>query len=472
LAEAIIVDGDDEIADGRDAEENLLVPAGYTYFSQFVDHDLTFETTSSLDLKTSPDPTTLRTPRLDLDCLYGSGPDDQPYMYARDGAKLLPDDPAAKDLVRIPGGDPDYGRAVIGDKRNDENSIVCQIQLAFIKFHNKVVDAYAAKGLRGSDLFTAARNEVRWTYQRIVLEDLLARVVGTPTYDFFTARRKELGDKAYALYTPDKRHGLPLEFAGAAYRFGHSMVRTGYRLNRETKRLIFDGTDGTADSLVGFQPLPAAHVIDTWGRFFPSDDSLPPGAQPMENSTPSEDDNPAPRLQFAYKLDTSLVVPLKRLPRSIGNGSSLALLNLRRGNLFDIQTGQAFASVLGEPALDPKYLVTRKPSGDDFTFVPIDAAFAKQTPLWFYMLAEAQVPTVNLWLEKKADLAEDDFFSGPASSAQLGPVGGRIVLEVFNGLVDADRESFRYAANWQPLIGDKMTMTRLLKFTGLKLDLA
>ena len=81
----------DVFHDGVDGEENLYVPAGYTYLGQFVDHDLTFDTTSSLkplsEDPLQPDPSNLRSPRFDLDCVYGSGPSDQPYMY--EGAKLL-----------------------------------------------------------------------------------------------------------------------------------------------------------------------------------------------------------------------------------------------------------------------------------------------------------------------------------------------------------------------------------------------
>ena len=120
----------DTVKDGPDPEENLLVPAGYTYFGQFIDHDLTFDSTSSLDFSSSSAPSNTRTPRFDLDCLYGDGPDAQPFMY--DGAKLIfkdgpvltgPTDLAGKDLTRN-----SFGRAIIGDKRNDENSIVSQIQ--------------------------------------------------------------------------------------------------------------------------------------------------------------------------------------------------------------------------------------------------------------------------------------------------------------------------------------------------------
>jgi len=481
LAEQMIIE-DNELNDGRDAEENLFVPAGYTYLGQFIDHDLTFDTTSNFD-DLAAKPTNLRTPALDLDCLYGSGPADQPYMYAADGAHLLPAESNARDLLRIPSNNPDYGRAVIGDKRNDENSIVCQIQLAFIKFHNAVVDKLKAQGVAAGDLFDRARAEVRWTYQRIVLEDYLPRVVNSLAYDFFMQRRAELGDAAYTLYTPDRRYALPIEFAGAAYRFGHSMVRTGYRLNTETKKFVFDGSNLITDSLVGFQPLPTAHVIDSWRRFFP-DDSLPPGAKALKNGDPTEGNNPAVRMQWAYKIDTSLVLPLSKLPTSIGGGqapnnlSSLASLNLRRGNLpgFALQDGQTFALVLGEKPLDAKYLVTRGDGATDgsSTFNSIgqaDAAFLQSTPLWFYVLAESQRPIVDAWLEGgKKDLDEDFFFSGPGSATQLGPVGGRILMEVFNGLLDADPRSFRRAgvsSGWQPLIGNKLTFWHLLRFAGL-----
>jgi hypothetical protein len=127
----------DTVKDGADPEENLLLPAGYTYFGQFIDRDLTFDRTSSLNPKDAPDlgqkdrmPSNLRTPRFDLDSVYGDGPDAQPYMYADDGASLIFKDSfenqcqsnfdrAHQDLLRAPNG-----RAIIGDKRNDENSII------------------------------------------------------------------------------------------------------------------------------------------------------------------------------------------------------------------------------------------------------------------------------------------------------------------------------------------------------------
>lgn len=464
LAAMMIID-DTELKDGADAEENLAVPAGYTYLGQFIDHDITLDTTSSF-----ADPaaaaSNMRTPALDLDCLYGAGPQDQPYMYAPDLATLLPADPQATDLTRQGAN----GRAIIGDKRNDENSMVCQIQLAMVKFHNAVVRKLAPTVPTGQ-LFERARQEVTWTYQRVVLEDYLLRIVNTHTYDSFTQRRGELGDAAYDLYVPSLRTNLPKEFVAAAYRFGHSMVRTGYRLNAHFKRLVFDATDTADTSLVGFQPLPASHVIDDWGRFF-----TPSFMVPASNGPDPVDNNPAVRLQYAYKIDPSLVLPLSKLPPSIGSGASLAALNLKRGNLptYALATGQTFAAKLHEQPLTGDALMVRaKTTSGNFTFRSVgdaDPRFLTDTPLWFYVLAEAQQPTLAHWHSiGKRDLTEDDFMSGPCSVSQLGPVGGRILMEVFNGIVDADPRSFRNAApvDWTPLIGVDISFHAVLKFAGL-----
>ena len=462
---ALMVVEDDELNDGADAEENLAVPAGYTYFGQFIDHDLTLDTTSSFSRPTDA-ASNLRTPALDLDCIYGSGPQDQPFMYEADGATLLIG-AGGKDLMRQPAN----GRAIIGDKRNDENSIVCQIQLAMIKFHNAVVAKIKASG-DASNLFERARAEVTWTYQRVVLEDYLHRIVNTHTYDFFTQRHAALGDGAYDLYVNNvsMRAELPKEFVAAAYRFGHSMVRRGYRLNTETKKLIFDATDSPEESLIGFQPLPEAHVIDNWGRFFTPDFGIPVrnGPEPVEN-------NPAVRLQWAYKIDPSLADPLAKLPPSVGGGNSLAALNLKRGNLpsYAIATGQAFAAKLHEKPLGPDDLMVRAEGANGFTFKSIDSAdkrFLTETPLWFYILAEAQQPVLAYWREVgQRDLTDEDFVTGPCSVAQLGPVGGRILMEVFNGIVDSDPRAFRKAApaGWEPMIGKDISFWAILKFTGL-----
>ena len=524
----------DTVKDGPDPEENLWVPAGYTYLGQFIDHDLTFDNTSSLNPADAGDtgllPSNLRTPRLDLDSVYGDGPDANPFMYAEDGASLLIKDSfenqsqteydqAHQDLLRSPNG-----RAIIGDKRNDENSIVCQIHLAFVKYHNAVVKALRQNNpeLTGTALFNEARNQVRWTYQKLVIEDFLPRIVKAEVFEDLKCAGTPEGRKdLYALYTDDKRSNLPREFVVAAYRFGHSGVRTGYRLNGDsrdkskgTRLSIFPPSAKPADSkvppydpsfqdsLLGFDPLPKNHVIDNWERFFPN--KLPSDILSEQGPAPADDTPDGTlRLQFAYKIDTTMVDPLTVLPPNVlptsatvggavkevedtihkplpdpAGRPSLALLNLLRGNKFKVQGGQKFADTLqamGYPVerLDPKYLVVRRPGTKEkhFKFNPIDPLFHSDTPLWFYILAEAQKSVVDAVApvqDVNGEFSETELLKGDGAKTQLGWVGGRIVAEVFYGLLDSDDESYLNKApqNWKPMLGGNgdVIFLNLIKF--------
>jgi hypothetical protein len=433
-------------------------------------------------------------------------------MYDEDGASLLfkdsfknqtqtSYDQAHQDLLRSPNG-----LAIIGDKRNDENSLVSQIQLSFIKFHNAVVAKLKMKtpDLSGTALFSTARNEVRWTYQKLVIEDFLPRIVKTEVLaDLQKAKTPQERQGLYALYTEDKRSNLPREFVVAAYRFGHSGVRFGYRLNEETRLSIFAPSDHPVkDSLLGFDPLPKNHVIDDWGRFFPSTEPLvlPPnlGPEPKTDKDGKEIPNPSVRLQFAYKIDPTLVDPLTVLPPSVAGGAlqeaketispddtlpdpnrpSLALLNLLRGNVYKVRSGQAIANVLkdnGFPVepLTPEDLVTRQPGTKEksFKFKPIALELQTDTPLWFYILAEAQKSVVDaIQLDEDGEFEETQLLHCEGAKTQLGWVGGRIVAEVFYGLIDSDNESYVNAApsDWKPILGDdeKVIFANLLKFAG------
>ncbi len=509
-AAALMKSGPDTVKDGADPEENLWVPAGYTYFGQFVDHDLTFDSTSSLNLADQPPqgshvPSNLRTPRFDLDNVYGDGPDGQPYMYDADGATLLTGD---NDLLRAPNG-----RAIIGDKRNDENSIVCQIQLGMIRYHNKVVDALKAtppaQWNTPGDLFTSARHEVTWTYQMIVIYDFLPRIVAAEVLADLADKSVQVRRGAYVLYTSDKRANLPREFVGAAYRYGHSGVRTGYRLNGTTRLSIFPGStsDPNADSLLGFDPLPTLHIIDDWERFFPAS---APGADIGLTGRVAADDtiNPAVRLQYAYKIDSSIVDPLGVLPEAVAGGStsqavtaiapdhlpdaagrpSLALLNLLRGNAYGLPSGQHVAHALIAAGKPVKHLsahdhMTRVatdavPAGgnpDDaqaFVWTPFPHALQSHTPLWLYVLLEAQRPIAEaIKGDDQRVFLETALLNGVGARTQLGWVGGRIIAEVFYGILDEDADSiFNHpgAVGFKPRMapgdGGRLCMRNLLDF--------
>ena len=75
--------------------------------------------------------------------------------------------------------------------------------------------------------------------------------------------------------------------------------------------------------------------------------------------------------------------------------------------------------------------------------------WAAETPLWYYVLKEAEART---------------------QGERLGPVGGRIVAEVLLGIIDADPESYRAVdRSWRPSLphtGAAFGLGDLLAFAG------
>ena len=217
-----------------DRGDNPRVPAGFTYLGQFIDHDITLDLTALGPRQEDPNATrNFRTPRLDLDALYGLGPDGSPYLYERrraaPNAPLGPPGPnfllGKNRTMDVPAGEfqndlprNSQGCALIGDHRNDENLIVAQTHLAFLKFHNMVVAQLTDRSTPPNLVFAEARRIVTWHYQWIVLYDFLERL----TEEGIVATILENGRKFYRFETTPY---MPVEFSGAAYRLGHSMVR-------------------------------------------------------------------------------------------------------------------------------------------------------------------------------------------------------------------------------------------------------
>src|SRR2546421_6065918 len=295
-----------------DAEENPGIDSAYTFLGQFVDHDLTFGQASPLREFLAPEQlkglVDFRTPRFDLDNVYGRGPDDQPYMYAGDGIHMLlgapmsgnPHDPGAVQVPRGPNG-----RALIGDPRNDENRVVSQLQSTMLRFHNKVADVVLAHNPKAG--FQDVRRQVRWHYQWMLVNNFLPTVINHETIHgiFPDPYNPELSITRL-------KNGLelmPVEFSVAAYRFGHSMIRPIYRLNQTIQRrpIFSTGTDDGAD-LGGFRPIPSDWAID-WQSFI----DLEHGA-PIPPLTPNPDDAIVREPQKAYKIDTAIVSAMSLLP--------------------------------------------------------------------------------------------------------------------------------------------------------------
>ena len=442
LAAAMVASHDDP-KDAPDAEESGL-PAAYTYFGQFIDHDLTFDPASSLQRQDDPDALVdFRTPRFDLDNVYGRGPDDQPYLYSN-GRHFLLGQPMSGEALALqltandhPRTNANPPRAIIGDPRNDENVIVSQFHGLFLRFHNNLAD------LRPELSFEEVQQLVRFHYQWVVLNDFLPKIVSSQVINEVLPHLKAKSDvrtKEPNLEFYHFRHYsfMPLEFSVAAYRFGHSMVRPGYTLNDAIHKLpIFDpaGTFGT--SLVGFQGFPLNWAID-WARFIDLE-----GRPSGDESDVNDPGNPI-RTQLAYRIDTSLVDPLGSLPESVGpTVHNLAHRNLLRGWRLRLPSGQDVARAMGlVPLTDAQILIGKKTGDPADPQMPIDtivpsgfatSPFVGKCPLWTYVLAETVLKQTELLLD--VGVVKRDTY-------KLGPVGGRIVAETFAGLLLGDGKSY------------------------------
>jgi len=472
-----------------DDEENYGMPAGYTYVGQFADHDLTFKADDAFQIKGN-EGVNHRSTRFDLDSLYGAGPSLQPYLYSADGRSLLRGRAltqggrasASHDHPRLD------GVAVIADKRNDENVLVSQIAGAFADFHNAL-----AKD-RPDASFEDLRQLVTWHYQWMLLTDFLPRLCGQQVmHDLLPCMADGLGPncgRSNRRITADLRPGeMPLEFSDAAFRFGHSAVRTIYRLNTQMlgsaeeqsrnpnaagRKFILAAVDQAG--LNGHRAFPEEWAVD-WGLFFEIRGAMTPDTIPMG----------VEKVQAAYKLDTSLVNPLAFLPEFSQSGghsattadgfakpkpgavANLALRNLMRGQKSGLASGQDVARAMGFDPIPDSELRVGKANVDGLlvnkSITDYGDSFRGQAPLWFYVLAEAQAH----W-NQSATAHDGDDFAKNVLPGHLGPVGGHLVAETFIALMELDPDSVLHAPrDWQPSYGDgaRFGMVDLIRTAGL-----
>ena len=460
-----------------DGDPNSTIPPVYTYWGQFVDHDVTANTDRNDVVSIVGDPLTpiepalvpgtlrnLREPALNLDSVYGNGPDapdvDEEVPYDGISLRLGPLTPvnfpnqvavAGDDLPRVAA----TGKARIADSRNDENLIIAQLHLAFLKFHNKVVEWLATNepDLCDDDArFARARELTRWHYQAIVVEDFLRTVAMSSVVDDVLAAPAQVVDADGEVF-------MPLEHSVAAYRFGHSMVRAQYDHNENFGRLQ-DGTERAPVRRAEFAEL----FQFTGNGIIQGAGGLPtlPDNWPIRWTRFTDKGSPFPD-RFARKIDTHLSPPLKDLSNE-GNEETdlrvrrilkrLAVRNLLRGYRLGIPTGQAVAGALGVTPLTVDELT----GGDQgVADALVDGGFVDATPLWFYVLKEAEVQ---------------------GQGQHLGEVGSRIVCTTLIGQIQADPDSYlnRPGGAWTTTEGVKLagggevdSIRRFLEFAGVQI---
>jgi nucleoid-associated protein YgaU len=399
------------------------IPAIYTYFGQFVDHDITLEASSfgmqqllasnmaplAVD-KIRNELKNLRTASLELDSLYGPPAPRDPAnrdklligrVSKAPGTVRPPGKGDDNDLPREPrSGDIRHDRAaLIGDPRNDENLIVAQLHLAFLKAHNQLVTQ--------GRTFEQARRLLRQHYQHLVVHDFLKRVADPTVVD----RILQHGNRVYdALAEP---FFLPLEFTVCGFRFGHTMVRDDYDFNLNFSpaplALLFTFT-ALSGELGEFDTLPENWIVQ-WERF------VGPGGGKNK----------------ARRIDTKLADGLFHLQDLQGqeeqpaDAARLAVRNLLRGYGLRMPTGQAAARRLGLPVLTASQLEAAAASPQQAQVLRA-GGFLERTPLWYYLLAEAK----------------------HHSGQRLGPVGSTIVAEVLIGLVRRSQDSILRSPGWVP----------------------
>lgn len=400
---------------GQDVR-NETIPAGWTYFGQFVDHDLTFDKEGGINA---------RTPIFDLDSLYGEGPDSTRHRSLFEGD-------ADKQVFRIgnlnnKSGDllrDDGFIAKIPDPRNDENIIVASLQLLFQKFHNILVDS---EGLN----FIEAKNAVQWHYQSIVLFDFLPKIIGE-------AKINDILKNGRKVFTPNSIDEvfMPTEYSGACYRFGHSMVRERYSFNdifndARTNNNLFFGFPGGRPEVGGHQ------ITEIW-TLQGNGNSLMRFFDPSILDVQFDADN------LSGKIDTKLPTVLTNLEVPTGENNILALRNLQSGQRLGLANGQQVATELLNLGVSVNRLSEGEILSDGEPF-----EISNNTPLWFYILKEAGVQN---------------------EGNMLGDVGGTIVGETIIGSLQVDPNSLlnRQEKPWPFKVGeantDFVSMVQLISY--------
>jgi Animal haem peroxidase len=430
------------------------IPAGFTYLGQFIDHDLTFDKTT-VTLGSNVTPAAMlqaRSPSLDLDSLYGAGPLDpeSAKFYEADGLhmKMGKTVGPAKNGFDLPRGAGNTvakkRKAIIPDPRNDENLAVAQTHLAMIRFHNRVVDTQLG-GVPAAQKFDKAREIVTKHYQWMIRTDYLPRIARKAAVNsVFNQGRKvfEVGADPTAVPT------MPIEFSIAGFRLGHAMVRANYNWNK-----IFDNGAGSLEFLFTFSATGgdlggdtrlASIWIADFRRLYDFGEANKPGLTV-----------PASKFNRAMRIDTRIVDPLQHLPPQTvglpGNTGfndvrrNLAFRNLTRAKMVKLATGQQMATFLKNKGVTVPKLTKAQirdgKNGADLSKLTQSQreAVLKNTPLWFYVLREAEL-----------------------NGGKLSGVGARIVAETFHRAMEGSQNSIVRDTTFKPTLGPNNSTFRMV----------
>jgi hypothetical protein len=386
-----------------------------TYFGQFVDHDnfldllpqpTAFFSRDSQARLLDPDGNLVKNYesfRFDLSSVYGGGPDVSPQLYEPDKLHFRVQEPngnGVRDLPRNPDGS-----AVLVEKRNDENEIIAQVHVAFLKFHNAIADTLH---LGFADTYATVRRYYQWVIIHQFLPEICGAGVVSGLLDGSIPSFYKAGNPNAPL--------VPVEMQVAAYRFGHSIVRKAYEVTTTTGKLqVFNGT---ANDLHGGRPLPAGRQID-WGNF----------VRPLMRPENAAHFN-VPRFVDTLISSGLFTLPIGGLPGAEPSGSNvLAFRNLIRGHFYGLPSGQDVAAAMGEPVIAPGDAL---PDAVDNS--PVSAGFAGGTPLWYYLLREAEMQ----------------------GGLTMGRTGARITADAFLGVLRADKDGLLHddsptSRRWQPM---------------------
>ncbi|HWX17649.1 MAG TPA: peroxidase family protein [Chthoniobacterales bacterium] len=396
--------------------EGTLTPrVGYTYFGQFVGHDLTHDTTPIdgpyLDPQLTPN---YRTPYLDLDHIYGGGPVNSPNLYEGE---------AGAEVFKVGATTPtgylrdlpiENGTILIGDERDLVNLILRQLHVVFLKFHNEAVKQLSAKPpaiigidhLDAGTIFEQAQRLVRWHYQWIVRHDFLPRILHPSAWNYRWGIARQPSK-------PKNGFAVPIEFSLAAFRFGHSMVRNVYGLNRRQKRVELAELMALGQTA---SPLQDDFIIE-WGRFF---DGLP-ASGPVASSSYIDTSVAAP----LHGLSPSTLRLCSRMERS-AKAVSLPARTLLRGARAGLPSGQEVAERLLQERIikADDFLASSeltRNTCDHSGSVLRTVGLEQNTPLFYYLLKEAEISGLG---------------------RTLGPIGSYIVGEVIQRALEADPEGY------------------------------